>query len=108
MDNALLIMAFETFFRLAIALRPLRAAIATQPKIETCAPKPYMGDYILELEREDSGFRVVCQLHHYYEATCSCGHISQAKPGQGYVFSVEGRSRDLKLTEYRDLDSFWC
>lgn len=68
--------------------------------LSTGAPKPYMGHYVLELEREDSGFRVVCQLHHYYEATCSCGHISQAKPGQGYVFSVEGRSRDLKLTEY--------
>ncbi len=64
------------------------------------APKPYMGHYVLELEREDSGFRVVCQLHHYYEATCDCGHISQAKPGTGYVSEVEGRSRDLKLTEY--------
>ncbi len=64
------------------------------------APKPYMGHYVLELERQDSGFRVVCQLHHYYEATCDCGHISQAKPGTGYVSEVEGRSRDLKLTEY--------
>ena len=64
------------------------------------APKPYMGHYVLELEREDDRFRVVCQLHHYYEATCDCGHISQAKPGTGYVSEVEGRSRDLKLTEY--------
>ena len=60
----------------------------------------YMGHYVLELSLSESGFQVVCQLHHYYRATCSCGHCTQAKPGTGYVSSVEGRARDLKLTEY--------
>jgi len=60
----------------------------------------YMGHYVLELEPEESGLRVVCQLHHYYRATCSCGHCTLAKPGTGYISSVEGRAKNLKLTEY--------
>ena len=60
----------------------------------------YMGHYVLELEPELFGFRIVTQLHHYYRATCSCGHCTQAKPGKGYVSVVEGRSKDLILTEY--------
>ncbi len=60
----------------------------------------YMGHYVLELSQEESGFRIVCQLHHYYRATCSCSHCTDAKPGTGYVSAVEGRTRDLKLTEY--------
>lgn len=63
-------------------------------------PKPYMGHYVLELEKGKSGFRVVCQLHHYYRLTCSCGHISQEQPGEGYVSEVSGRVKNLKLTEY--------
>ena len=63
-------------------------------------PKPYMGHYVLELEKGKFGFRVVCQLHHYYRGTCSCGHISQEQPGEGYVSEVSGRVKNLKLTEY--------
>ncbi len=61
-----------------------------------------MGHYVLEQELGQSGFRVHSQLQHYYRATCSCGHSSQAQPGFGYVSCVEGRVRDLKLTEYVD------
>ncbi len=60
----------------------------------------YMGYYVLELEPELFGFAVVTQLHHYYRTTCSCGHCTHAKPGQGYISEVEGRSKDLQLTEY--------
>ena len=63
-------------------------------------PKPYMGHYVLELEKGKSGFRVVCQLHHYYRLTCSCGHMSQEQPGDGYVSELSGRVKNLKLTEY--------
>ena len=59
-----------------------------------------MGHYALELKRSEAGFRIECQLHHYYQETCGCGHITQAKPGEGYISEVEGRKRDLKLTEY--------
>ena len=62
--------------------------------------KPYMGYYVLELKLEKSGFQIICQLHHYHEARCECGHFSKARPGEGYISCVEGRSLDLKLTEY--------
>ncbi len=58
--------------------------------------KPYLGYYVLELKPEKSGFKVVCQIHHYYEARCECGHFSKARPGEGYISCVEGRSVDLK------------
>ena len=60
----------------------------------------YMGYYVLELEPELFGLRIVTQLHHYYRTTCSCGHCTHAQPGTGYISVVEGRSQDLQLTEY--------
>jgi len=60
----------------------------------------YMGYYVLDLEPELFGFRIVTQLHHYYQTSCSCGHCTYAKPGKGYISVVEGRSKDLQLTEY--------
>ncbi len=59
-----------------------------------------MGHHVLELETTESGLKVVCQLHHYYQGSCSCGHQSKSKPGEGISSVIEGRSRDLKLTEY--------
>lgn len=46
------------------------------------------------------GLRIVCQLHHYYQSNCSCGHQSTSQPGVGITSLVEGRTNDLKLTEY--------
>jgi transposase len=60
----------------------------------------YMGYYVLEFEPELFGLRIVTQLHHYYRTTCSCGHCTVAKPGTGLISVVEGRSKDLQLTEY--------
>lgn len=62
--------------------------------------KPYMGYYVLELEKLESGIDVKCTLHHYYEATCDCGHHTKEKPLVGYISVVEGRSKDLCLQEY--------
>lgn len=62
--------------------------------------KPYMGHQVLELERTELELKIVCQLHHYYQGTCSCGHQSKSKPGEGITSKIEGRTRDLKLTEY--------
>ena len=78
---------------------PNHCAACNQALTESDAQR-YMGHYVLELEAERAGWRVVCQLHHYYQSTCSCGHCTHAKPGNGYVSEVEGRARDLKLTEY--------
>jgi transposase len=62
--------------------------------------KPYMGYYVFELEKTGTGIRIICTLHHYYALECSCGHDTKARPGEGYISCVEGRKRDLKLTEY--------
>jgi transposase len=61
---------------------------------------PYMGHQVLELEKTDKGLKIVCQLHHYYQASCSCGHQSKSRPGVGITSPVEERTRDLILTEY--------
>ena len=61
--------------------------------------RPYMGYYQLELEKQANGFKVVCQLHHYYGATCSCGHHSLMAPGIGAQSLIEGRTIQLQLKE---------
>jgi transposase len=61
--------------------------------------KPHGGYYQFELTRQAQGFSIECQLHHYYGATCACGHHSQAKPGQGECSAVEGRKVQLHLQE---------
>ncbi|MDJ0743864.1 MAG: transposase [Xenococcaceae cyanobacterium MO_167.B27] len=73
--------------------------LVINPKSETEA-KPYMGHHVLELENTELGLKIVCQLHHYYQSSCSCGHQSKSQPGVGISSVIEGRSRDLKLTEY--------
>jgi len=62
--------------------------------------QPYMGYYVYELEKTASAIRISCTLHHYYSAVCHCGHETKAQPGEGYISHVEGRKKDLKLTEY--------
>jgi len=56
-----------------------------------------MGYHVLELEKQESGVKVICQMHHYYEETCECGHQTKAIPGVGYISVVEGRGKDLQL-----------
>ncbi|MEN9521478.1 MAG: hypothetical protein RLZZ381_4066 [Cyanobacteriota bacterium] len=78
---------------------PSQCSACNQALLKTEA-KPYMGHHVLELKTTESRLEIVCQLHHYYQGTCSCGHQSKSQPGVGIVSQVEGRSRDLKLTEY--------
>jgi transposase len=59
-----------------------------------------MGYYVYELEKTASGIRISCMLHHYYASVCDCGHETKAQPGEGYISHVEGRKKDLKLSEY--------
>ncbi len=61
---------------------------------------PYMGYHVFELENMPSGIRIFCTLWHYYIVTCDCGHENKARPGEGSVSTIEGRKKDLKLTEY--------
>jgi len=62
--------------------------------------RPHMGYYVYELEKTASGIRIFCTLHHYYAVVCVCGHETKARPGEGYISHIEGRTKDLKLTEY--------
>ena len=64
------------------------------------APRPHMGFYVFELEKTDAGIRIRCTLEHYYKAVCDCGHETTARPGEGVVSELEGRKKNLKLTEY--------
>jgi len=62
--------------------------------------QPYMGYYVYDLEKTASGMRIFCTLHHYHAVVCDCGHKTKSQPGEGYVSQIEGRKKDLKLTEY--------
>jgi IS1 family transposase len=79
---------------------PDNCAACNAPVAFGLESKPYMGYYVLELEKQESGVKVICQMHHYYEATCECGHHTKAIPGVGYISVVEGRGKDLQLQEY--------
>jgi IS1 family transposase len=61
--------------------------------------KPHKGFYVLDLEKNDAGFRVVCSLHHYYAAVCACGHVTVERPGKGYLSESDGRKKNLQLQE---------
>jgi len=78
---------------------PHRCSACNQSKLVNKST-PYMGHQVLELFSTEGELKIVCQLHHYYQATCSCGHQSKSKPGEGITSTVEGRIRNLKLSEY--------
>lgn len=83
-----------------VAHHPESCASCNSPLAIDCDAKPHMGYYVLELEKLDSRIEVKCTLHHYYQATCPCGHHTKEKPLSGYISIVEGRSKDLCLQEY--------
>jgi hypothetical protein len=75
---------------------PLVPDITVPHYPETCAAcnhelsindnaKPHMGYYVLELEKQNSGIQVNCQLHHYYGAVCNCGHYTKTAPYSQFI-----------------------
>ena len=72
---------------------PSHCSACNQALVKT-EPKPYMGHHVLELETTESGLQVVCQLHHYYQSNCSCGHQSQSKPGAGITSKIAPRTKE--------------
>ena len=66
---------------------PERCSACNQASM-TYETKPYMGHQVLELEKTKLGLKIVCQLHHYYQGSCSCGHQSKSKPGEGITALV--------------------
>ena len=55
---------------------------------------------MLELERTDCGIRIACIEQRYQVVACTCGHETEARPGTGVLSFLEGRARQLLLTEY--------
>jgi IS1 family transposase len=62
--------------------------------------KPHMGYYQYELVPGEGGFKIECQLHHHYGATCRCGHHTLSQPGEGDISEVSTRKTQLQLQEY--------
>ena len=54
---------------------------------------------ILELEHTDCGIRITCVEQRYQVVACTCGHETEAHPGTGVVSVLDGRARQLLLTE---------
>ena len=54
---------------------------------------------VLELERTSGGIRVVCVEHRYQVVLCTCGHETEAHPAVGILSFLDGRKRQLHLTE---------
>jgi transposase len=53
----------------------------------------------LELERTVGGIRISCVEHRYQVVACVCGHETEARPGVGALSFLDGRKRQLLLTE---------
>ncbi len=89
--------------------KPLKAERTITHYPEQCAAcngkkwlpdrKPYLGYYQFELLMGEGELKIECQMHHYYGATCDCGHHTQAKPGQGEISEVNTRKTQLRLQE---------
>jgi transposase len=53
----------------------------------------------LELTRADMSLQVVATKHVYFAVRCPCGHESVARPGVGSRSDIEGRRRNLQMSE---------
>jgi len=54
---------------------------------------------VLDLERTRGGIRIACVDHRYQVLVCACGHETAAGPGTGALSFLDGRKRQLHLTE---------
>jgi transposase len=55
--------------------------------------------HVFELDRGEMGLQVTAAKHSYFAASCACGHETVASPGVGLRSQIEGRKRDLQLSE---------
>jgi len=55
--------------------------------------------HVFELDRGEMGLQVTASKHRYFAAGCVCGHETVASPGVGLRSQIEGRKRDLQLSE---------
>lgn len=78
---------------------PDRCAVCGQAHPVVAASRCSSAHYVLELEHRDGRIGVTCCLHRYFAVRCGCGHETVAAPGQGSRSEIEGRCRNLILTE---------
>ena len=57
------------------------------------------GHISLELTRGDMNLHVAATKHCYLAVRCDCGHETIARPATGLCSHVEGRRRDLQMSE---------
>jgi transposase len=55
--------------------------------------------HVYELERSAMALQVSALRHRYFVACCDCGHETVARPGTGWSSVIEGRRRNLQLSE---------
>lgn len=55
--------------------------------------------YVYDLERSGQALRITCLKHRYFVGRCACGCETVARPGSGSTSEIEGRKRNLELTE---------
>ncbi len=55
--------------------------------------------YVYDLERAAMALRISAARHRYFVGRCACGHETVARPGTGRCSEIEGRRRNLQLTE---------
>jgi hypothetical protein len=55
--------------------------------------------HVFELDRGETGLQVTASKHSYFAVNCACGHETVASPGVGLCSHIEGRKRDLQLSE---------
>jgi transposase len=53
----------------------------------------------LELVRADMALQVTATRHSYFAVRCPCGHDNVERPGVGLSSSIEGRKRNLAMSE---------
>jgi transposase len=64
-----------------------------------CKGRMVGAHYVYELERGSMALQVTVRKHCYFAARCSCGHETIAAPGVGLRSEVEGRKRQLEMSE---------
>lgn len=79
--------------------RPVTCAGCGAPLDPAARSRCLSAHYVYDLERGAMALRVTCTKHRYFAAECACGQETQVAPASGARSALEGRKRDLELTE---------
>jgi transposase len=68
-------------------------------KCRQISQRKVSAHFVYELERGQMGLQITMSKHCYYAVTWACGCETVAEPGVGLLSEVEGRKRDLQMSE---------